>query len=49
MTDIIQAAELDEANLWLRRTRWGDYLQGLDRNWLFTSIMEPEVEADQPK
>ncbi|OXV06208.1 hypothetical protein Egran_06024 [Elaphomyces granulatus] len=48
ISDIFHTAELDEANPWLRRARWADYLKGLDRDRLFTSIMEPEEETDEP-
>jgi hypothetical protein len=48
ISDILHTAELDEANPWLRRARWADYLKGLDRDRLFTSIMEPEEETDEP-
>ena len=48
ISNITRTAELDEANPWLRRTRWADYLKGLDRNRLFTSIREPEEETNEP-
>jgi len=46
--DPIQAQEFDEANPWIRRTRWADYLQGLDHDELLASIEEPEEEPTDP-
>jgi hypothetical protein len=46
--DPIQAREFDEANPWLRRTQWAEYLQGLDHQPLLASIEEPEEDNDNP-
>jgi hypothetical protein len=46
--DPIQARELDEANPWLRRTQWAEYLQDLDHQALLDSIREPEEDNEEP-
>lgn len=42
----IQAGEVDEANPWLRRTQWAEYLQGVDPGKLLDSIETPAKDAE---
>ncbi|RMJ26744.1 hypothetical protein PHISP_02398 [Aspergillus sp. HF37] len=41
----IQASELDEANPWLQRARWAEYLQGTSPDDLLSSVAQPEADA----
>ena len=44
---LIEAGEKDEVNPWLRRTQWPQYLQGLNRDNLLSSIQPPSLQ-DEP-
>jgi hypothetical protein len=48
VNNIIQPSELDEANPWLKRTRWAEYLQGLNTEELLASIEEPMDDDEDP-
>lgn len=43
---IIKPGEIDEANPWLQRTGWIEFLKGCDREELLHSIREPNAEED---
>jgi hypothetical protein len=45
---VIQAGELDEANPWLRRTQWAQYLQGIPVRPLAEAIATPDPDAEGP-
>jgi hypothetical protein len=46
---VIQAGELDEANPWLRRTQWAQYLQGVPVRSLSEAIATPDKYAEGPE
>ena len=43
---VIEAGEMDEANPWLRRTQWPQYLQGLNGHDLLILIEPPSLVGD---
>jgi hypothetical protein len=46
--NVIQAGHLDEANPWLRRTQWVQYLQDIDIHHLLASVAQPDVDSQGP-
>ena len=48
LPQLIEAGERDDANPWLRRTRWAVYLRGIDPQHLIDCVRAPEVDSSDP-
>jgi hypothetical protein len=48
LPQLIEAGERDDANPWLRRTRWAVYLRGIDPQHLIDCVQPPDADSSDP-